>query len=231
LKDALTALPILAYPDFKSSEPFILDSYWSLDNNAVGACLSQRQSGQERVICYGAKKLSKLQANYPSTKGELAAIIIFIQKWRYFLRHRPFCLRLDNSALQWIHSMEAPTGMIKRWLNILANHQFVVEHRAGIKKKSRTPPAILVDQAVHRAHHEAAHMGVAATTLKVLKFFYFPAIAKHVEELILAWGQCQRRDNKEKDQRHTLHSHQEGFPFQKLTLDFVGPLLKSSRGN
>jgi hypothetical protein len=28
--------------------------------------------------------------------------------------------------------MEAPTGMIQRWLDILANHQFVVEHRAGI---------------------------------------------------------------------------------------------------
>jgi hypothetical protein len=63
LKDALMASPILACPDFKSSEPFILDTDRSLNNNAVGACLSQRQSGQERVICYGAKKLSKLQAN------------------------------------------------------------------------------------------------------------------------------------------------------------------------
>jgi hypothetical protein len=29
--------------------------------------------------------------------------------------------------------MEAPTGMIQRWLDMLANHQFVVKHRAGIK--------------------------------------------------------------------------------------------------
>jgi hypothetical protein len=42
LKDALTASPILTYPDFKSSEQFILDNNWSLEKNTVGACLSQR---------------------------------------------------------------------------------------------------------------------------------------------------------------------------------------------
>jgi hypothetical protein len=41
-------------------------------------------------------------------------------------------------------------------------------------------------------------MGVAATTLKVLKFFYFMAIAKHVEEVFLACasaGTTRRRIN------------------------------------
>ena len=349
LKQALTTAPILAYPDFKSTEPFILDTDWSLENNAVGGVLSQKQNGEERVICYGAKKLSPSQANYPSTKGELCAIIIFLQKWSYFLRHRPFHLRTDNAALKWIHTMEAPKGMVQRWLDTLANHQFTVEHRPGPKHAnadalSRAPH--LVDQndtdisqgesmstignlqayisaivgqeedeeawsreflvqkqeedeelqliaerrkqgealtseekqglsrhariwaglmenlytdhtgltryrytregetrnlilltpplwkeATLRAHEDVAHMGVSATTQRLMKHFYFPSMNATADEVVKGCVPCQRRGDKPKDQKHTLHSHKEGFPFQKLSLDFVGPLPRSTHGN
>jgi hypothetical protein len=71
----------LAYPRFNSIEPFVLDTDWSQQNNAIGAVLSQKQGGLMRVIAYGAKKLSKSQANYASTKGEMAAAIIFMRRF------------------------------------------------------------------------------------------------------------------------------------------------------
>lgn len=376
LKDALMNTPILAYPDFKSKEPFILDTDWSLENNAIGAVLSQVQQGRERVICYGGKKLSPSQASYPSTKGELAAVIIFIEKWRYFLQHRPFKLRTDNAALKWIHSMEAPKGMIQRWLQVLSNHKFTVEHRAGTKHGnadglSRAPHLkdegdtdvsegeqlaslgnnlkttdseakqrfdnwrswvnsilgteaenkissleepenepwsrefliekqeqdeelrLITDrirengqltnaevrtlsqharvwhgltaslrtdhqgltkyyksgpgpgsskglilltpdlwkEAVRRAHEAVAHRGVTATTDQLMKHFYFPSMTKSVQEAILACEPCQRRESKGKDQKHTLQSHLDGYPWQKISVDFVGPLPKSTQGN
>ena len=67
LKKALISAPILAYPQFYSKEPFILDTDWSQDNRAIGACLSQKQEGKERVIAYAAKRLSKSQLNYAPT--------------------------------------------------------------------------------------------------------------------------------------------------------------------
>ena len=79
------------------------------------------QDGKERVIFYGAKKLNKHQINYGSTKGELFAAIFFMTKWKYYLLGRPFRLRTDHQALKWINTMEAPRGMIQRWLDILAN--------------------------------------------------------------------------------------------------------------
>ena len=133
LKERLVQAPILAYPRFDSNEPFILDTDWSLENEAIGAVLSQVQDGHERVIAYGAKRLTKSQRNYPATKGELSAVIHFIRHWRYYLQHRPFVLRTDHKALEWIRTMEAPTGMIQRWLDTLANFQFTIEHRAGPK--------------------------------------------------------------------------------------------------
>jgi len=67
LKQLLCQSPILAYPDFKSGERFILDTDWSLDNKMIGGVLSQVQDGQERVIAYSARRLRK-----PEQKGRVA---------------------------------------------------------------------------------------------------------------------------------------------------------------
>ena len=53
MKQKLMSAPILAYPQF-NGEPFILNTYFSVDPGAIGGVLSQEQNGQERVIAYGA---------------------------------------------------------------------------------------------------------------------------------------------------------------------------------
>ena len=158
LKNALVSAPILAYPRFDSDEPFILDTDWSYDNGAVGGCLSQVQDGDERVIAYGGHKLAVSQRNYGPTKGELFAVIFFLNHWRYYLSHRHFLLRTDHMALKHMMTMEAPKGMIQRWLHLLAQFHFTVEHRPGPKHGnadalSRAPhlpdnsdEAVLVDE-------------------------------------------------------------------------------------
>jgi hypothetical protein len=58
----------------------------------ISAVLSQFQDGKERVIAYGACKLTVAQSANHSTKGEMAAAIIYICKWKYYLQHRRFIL-------------------------------------------------------------------------------------------------------------------------------------------
>ena len=130
LKHLLLTAPILAYPQFHG-KPFILDTDFSADPGAIGGVLSQEQDGQERVIAYGARRLQPRERSYASTKGELLAVIFFLQYYKYYLLHRPFILRTDNSALAWIRSLESPAGMILRWLEILASFDFTVQHRKG----------------------------------------------------------------------------------------------------
>ena len=335
LKDKLLQAPILAYPQFDSPEPFILDTDWSAENNAVGAVLSQVQNGLERVICYGGKRLSKSQAGYTSTKGELAGAIIFMTKWRYFLQYRPFILRIDNRSLQWIYTMVQPKGMTQRWLEILANFTFTVEHRAGtahgnadgLSRAAHLPPAddeadvsmgeclaalhripldkttllneqegdadigpillllragqqpkphhfqaasrtgklylglfasLSIDEngllsyamyegttkkksavilprnlwssMLQQVHEDNAHMAAASTVAKALKSFYFPGMLAYATTLLSSCIPCQRKLGKTKDQRHTLAPSWSGYPFQKLSLDFVGPLPSSAKG-
>ena len=130
MKQKLMSAPILAYPQFHG-KPFILDTDFSVDPGAIGGVLSQEQDGQERVITYGARRLQLRERNYASTKGELLAVIFFLQYYKYYLLHRPFLLRTDNRVLTWIRSLESPTGMILRWLEILASFDFTVRHHKG----------------------------------------------------------------------------------------------------
>ena len=83
------------------------------------------------MITYGARRLLPREQSYASTKGELLAVIFFLQYYKYYLLHRPFILRTDNRALTWIRSLESPTGMILRWMEILAGFDFTVKHRNG----------------------------------------------------------------------------------------------------
>ena len=130
LKDALTSAPILAYPDFsETAEPFILDTDFSAEHHAIGAVLSQKQQGVERVLAYGAKTLKTYQRNYSSNKGEMAAVIHFVRHFKYHLRYRPFILRTDHQALKWLHTQDNPAGMTSRWLELLSHYTFTIEHR------------------------------------------------------------------------------------------------------
>ena len=349
LKHCLMTAPVLAYPRFDSKEPFILDTDWSQDHATVGAVLSQKQDGKERVICYGSKKMPKSRTNYAPTRGELYAVIHFIKEFEYYLRFRPFILRTDHAALKWIYTMEKPTGMIERWLQTLANHQFTVEYRPGknhqnadalsriahadppdaeddeeaedpginalqlmttvaalvkphpwtrqevhhaqgandewrrlaewaklgvppspLERKAlsldgqamvgflpqlyvsrdgllhRRPPTTedrpkrppqlclppaLWEEAIAALHAAGGHMGRDATLHRLLEVVFFPSMKKRVEEFIRRCPNCQTKERRVAEQRHTLVSQPAGYPFQKLAIDFVGPLKASSRGN
>ena len=71
----------MAYPDIK--EPFILDTDASAFD--FGGVLSQIQNGEEKVIAYGSKTLSKSQSKYCTTYRELLAVVIFIKQFKHYL--------------------------------------------------------------------------------------------------------------------------------------------------
>ena len=103
LREVLKSSPILAYPDWTSQEPFIVDTDWSHDAACIGGVLSQKQNGVERAIAYSAKRLKGARLNYSSNKGEIWAIIHFLTHWRHHLLGRHFIVRTDHQAIQWLY--------------------------------------------------------------------------------------------------------------------------------
>ena len=73
LKRLLMSPQLLAYPDFISPEPFIVDTDYSHDG--IGTVLSQVQNGVERPIAFNARWRKTNESQYASQKGELLALI------------------------------------------------------------------------------------------------------------------------------------------------------------
>jgi len=98
LKDALISAPVLALPRDKGM--YVLDT--DASNYSIGAVLSQMQDGEERVIAYASKALSRSERNYCVTRREMLRVVYYMQAFRQFLLGRKFLIRTDHAALQWI---------------------------------------------------------------------------------------------------------------------------------
>ena len=157
LRECLVTAPILGKPWFSTDPketPFVLDTDWSAENGAVGAVLSQIQNGAEKVICYDSHKLRKHELNYSSHKGEMFAVLFFMKKFRHFLLHRPFILRIDNQALKWLKSQDPPSSLVSRWLSTLADYEFSIQYRPSKKHAN----ADAMSRLTHVPDHTGADM-------------------------------------------------------------------------
>ncbi len=93
-------------------------------------------------------------------------------------------------------------------------------------------PAALQQQAVQLAHEGVGgHMGQKTTASRLLQRVYFPFAYKAVEDYVVHCRPCQIRFRRGPAQKHTLVSVQDGNPFQRLAIDFVGPYKASKAGN
>ena len=127
LKQKLSEAPLLAHPDF--SQPFILDT--DASHTAIAAVLSQKTDGQEHVIAYGSRTLSKSERRYCVTRKEMLALIHFVKYFRHYLYGRQFLIRTDHSSLKWLLNFKNPEGQVARWMETLASYDMKIEHRPG----------------------------------------------------------------------------------------------------
>ena len=129
LKRRFAEAPVRSYPRYDIDEPFIVTTDWSQKNMA--GILSQVQDGQERFIAAHGRKCSRHEANYPSTKGELASVMSCLRKWSHILKYKRFILYTDSRALKYMKTMKQPTGLWFRWLEEIQNYDFEVRHLPG----------------------------------------------------------------------------------------------------
>ena len=127
LKKRLVSSPILALPDF--SLDFVLDTDASGDG--LGAVLSQVSNGEERVLAYASRALSRTERKYCATRREMLALVWAARHFRPYLYGKKFTLRTDHHSLKWLHNFKEPEGQVARWLEVLSEFDYTVVHRAG----------------------------------------------------------------------------------------------------
>jgi len=148
LKNRLASAPILSFPDF--SKAFILDT--DASQEGIGAVLSQISEGNEQVIAYASRTLSKAERKYSVTRKELLAVVVFTNHFRPYLLGRNFALRTDHSSLTWLHNFKEPEGQLARWIEKLQEYNFTILHRQGKQHQN-------ADALSRRPDNQDSHQG------------------------------------------------------------------------
>jgi len=91
---------------------------------AIGAVLSQKQNGVERIIAYASRSLDRRDQ-----AGTSPYCAFFLKYFKQYLLGRKFKVRTDHAALTWLR--KTPDRIGARWLEQMEEFDFIVEHRLG----------------------------------------------------------------------------------------------------
>ena len=131
LKTKLISPPILALPRHGYK--------YTLDTDAcvyqVGCTLLQEQpNGDKLPVGYWSRSLTKAEKNYSATERECLAIVWGILTLRPYLEGVRFTVRTDHNPLKWILNIaDTANGRLMRWRLRLAEFDYDVEYRPGVK--------------------------------------------------------------------------------------------------
>jgi len=126
LKLMLTKDAMLAHPDW--TQPFIIDTDACM--HGLGAVLSQKVDGQEKVVAYASRALADNEKKYTIWELETLAVVWACDLYGWYLWNKPFKIRTDAMAVQWV-LQKATTGRLMRWALNLQEREYEIEHRKG----------------------------------------------------------------------------------------------------
>jgi hypothetical protein len=139
LKNGLTMLPFLAFPDV--NRPFTL--YTDASKSVIGASLVQECAPgevpvlpnvpNERPVYFLSHRLSKTQEKWPTIQREAYAIFYAIKKLRYFLHNAEFVIKTDHQPLKDFlnKSQDSTNTKIQSWMLTLQEYKGRIEFIAG----------------------------------------------------------------------------------------------------
>ena len=91
--------------------------------------------------------------------------------------------------------------------------------------------AEMAADAVRLVHEKGAHMAAESTVVRAMRHVFALNLGAITKRVISKCIKCQQSRGRPKPQRHTLYSTVQGYPWQGVLLDYVGPLARSTRGN
>jgi hypothetical protein len=94
LKKLLTTSPVLAQPD--TTKPFVV--YCDASSTSLGGVLMQ----EGRVISYSSRQLRRHEEHYPTHDFELAAVVMALRTWRYYLLGNVVHIYMDHKSMKYI---------------------------------------------------------------------------------------------------------------------------------
>ena len=127
LKVALCFALLLVYPNFVVS--FLLQTDTSRD--AIGAILSQIINGQEKIVAYASRCLSKSEKKYGINNKEGLPVIFGVKHYCPYLHGSRFTIETNHASLCALITSRDLKGHLARWAVILQSYYCEIIHKLG----------------------------------------------------------------------------------------------------
>jgi hypothetical protein len=142
VKQLLCTAPVLALPDWQSTEPF--DMICDASYKGLSGVLLQK--GQP--VAYESRKLIPAERNYTPTEIEMLAVVHCCKKWRCYIEGRDVRVYTDhkpNISFDAVTTM--PSKRQAKWIELLQSHRLQWHYTPGAKNiadpLSRHPVCVL----------------------------------------------------------------------------------------
>ncbi|KAG7295050.1 hypothetical protein JYU34_022520 [Plutella xylostella] len=145
------------YPILKIFNPALqTELHTDASQQAISAILMQKDPNDNTMhpVYYMSKKTTDSEKKYTSYELEALAIIEGVKKFRKYLLGIPFKIVTDCLAFEMTLKKKDLTTRVARWVLLLQDYDYTVEHRSGSKMRhvdalSRNPCIAVVTSGIH----------------------------------------------------------------------------------
>ena len=205
------------------------------DSSEHSIAATLNQGGQP--VAFFSRTLSPHELKYPSVEKEAYAIVEALKKWRHFLLGRKFVLITDQRSVSFMFNSEA-RGKVKnekitRWRIELACFKFDIRYRKGSENHgpdllSRSYNcAMQSDSVLYKLHENLCHPGVTRL-LHFVRSRNLPYSAVEIKRVVGSCVICAKL-KPQFTRLDTVPLIKATQPFERLSLDFKGPLPSTTR--
>ena len=211
-------------------QPFTVET--DASDYAIGATLSQCN----RPVAFFSRTLSDSEKRHSSVEKEAYAIVEALRKWRHYLTGKHFTLVTDQQSVAFMFDNKRygkiKNDKIMRWRLELSDYSYDISYRPGklngaADAFSRICGAAAVDGLVS-LHNTLCHPGIT----RMVHFVRSRNLPYSVEEVRSATSACRVcAQVKPRYVRSSSTLIKSTKPFERLNIDFKGPLPSSSRNH
>ena len=121
---------MLAYPQFHSEHPFIVETDASA--RGLGAVLAQQQAdGQVHPIAFASRSLTVPERNYAITELETLGLVWALKIFRAYLLGHRCIIFTDHAACTSLLTNQHPSPKLARWSMTIQELDLDIRHRSG----------------------------------------------------------------------------------------------------
>ena len=215
-----------------------LEKEFEVETDASHFCIAATLNQGGRPVAFFSRTLNPSEIRHHAVEKEAAAIVEAIRKWRHFLLGRQFRIITDQKSVSFMfdgkRKSKIKNDKICRWRIELSQYKFTITYRPGKENVaadtfSRIAAITHTLQDLRDLHNQLCHPGTTRL-LHFIKARNLPFSLEQVKSVTNYCPSCQYlKPSFMTSNKGTLIKAI--LPFQRLNIDFKGPLLPSPRGN